>query len=139
MLLIIIIRVEPNILCEFPFGTCTLSTLPDKSNMYSYPVNLRTRFVNNNPNDSFRSFQVRILPWRISVTYAIICTGHLIFKTCVILLSHTSCYYHQKLCYYQTPHAILHKTYVIIVQLVLLSGTLGRQFSNQSVLLWELQ
>ena len=75
-----------------------------------------------------------ILPWPISVTYAIICTGHPIFKTChtiitylmllstkIMLLSHTSCYYQQKSCYYQTPHAIIHKSYVIIVQLVLLS------------------
>ena len=64
-----------------------------------------------------------ILPWPIIVTYAIICTGHPIFKTChtiitslmllstkIMLLSHSSCYYQRKSWYYQTTHAIIHKT-----------------------------
>ena len=83
-----------------------------------------------------RSFDFIYVPWPISVTHAIICTGHPIFKTChtintylmplspqIMLLSHTSCYYQQKSCYYQTFHAIIHKTYVFIVQNVLLSDT----------------
>ena len=60
------------------------------------------------------------LLWPISVTYAIICTGHPIFKTCQ-KLSQTSCYYQQKSCYYHTPHAIINKNHAIIKLLMLLS------------------
>ena len=43
------------------------------------------------------------------------------FSKLLILLSHTSCYYQQKLCYYHTTHAIINKNHAIIKHLVLLS------------------
>ena len=50
------------------------------------------------------------IPWPISVTHAIITTGHPIFIICQNML----CYYQRDSSYYHMPHAIINTNHAII-------------------------
>ena len=60
----------------------------------------------DNPNMPWSCY----IPWPISVTHAIITTGHPIFTICQNML----CYYQRDSSYYHMPHAIINTIHAII-------------------------